>query len=47
MKANKIRRRKMQNLVIKVLVTIAFVILSGVAIGLAAYLYLLEQCGIL
>lgn len=47
MRANKIKRRKTQNLVIKVLVTIAFVVLLGVVIGLIIYLYLLEQCGII
>lgn len=47
MRANKIKRRKMQNLILKVLITIAFVVLLGVVIGLIAYLYLLEQCGII
>ncbi len=47
MRANKIKRRKMQNLILKVLITIAFVVLLGVVIGLIVYLYLLEQCGII
>ncbi len=50
-RTNKIRqakaRRRMKNLVIKILVTIVIAVLLGIVIGLMLYLYLLEQCKII